>query len=503
MTATVRRLLAPGVGLLLGVALVAGVLPALVDEEPPTRAAVTASGAGAVGAASPAPDDGTTDGSALAAAPVEGSTPDAPAAGGTRGATAGATAVGSASSRGGGTDVGVTPTTIRIGVWVPDIGAIAGIPGLGDTGFDPSTYRNAYQTFADELNAKGGVHGRKVELVFYTMDATNEADANQQGCVFFTQQEKVFAIFNASVAQGYALDCIHKGSGAVAYSSNGFEPALYRGGWLVTQEANMGRVLRAYVQTVDRRGELKGKRLALMEQAKFQRLSDELFLPLLEAAGYSIVHRSTMSDDTGQLGGQIPVEVNQLRAKQVDVVLSLMNVAQAGLVIQQADGQGFRPRWLMSDFGSGTDDLGPKLFPAGTNAAGVTALRSGEFRVGRPEAAYDARCAARYNARTSGRKVRNASSSRDNPYRYALYGCTAFDVFAAAALAAGPDLTRAGWLQAVSRLGTLPIGFAADGSLQPGKLDAGDRVRLLKFQSSCSPDGVNCWLPDGEFQPAG
>ena len=431
---------------------------------------------------------------------ASGAVPSGPATGSGGG---GGTATRSGTSGLTASDVGVTPTAIRIGVWVPDIGAIAKIPGLGDTGFDPATYRAAYDAFASELNAQGGVLGRKIELVYYTMDATNEADSNQQGCIFFSQQEKVFALFTASVGYESSFDCVHRATGAITYSTLGFEQHYYGGNWLVTQDAATNRVLRNLVAFFDGRGELRGKRIALVEQARLKTYSDQIVLPALKALGYDVVHRATMSDDTGQLGSQIPVEVNQMKAKGVEVALTLLNPAAAGLLIQNADQQLFHPRWLFSDFNAGTDDLGPRLFPANTDAAGLTSLRTGEFRTGGPEPAYDASCAARYNARTTGKKVRFGVTKQDNPYRYALYGCTAFDRFRAAALAAGPTLTHARWMAAIAAMGSVHIAFAADGTYGAGKTDAADLFRMVEFHASCAPDGNNCWLPSGEFTRPG
>jgi hypothetical protein len=396
-------------------------------------------------------------------------------------------------------DVGVSPSAIKIGVWVPDIGAIANVPGVGNTGFDPATYKAAYDALAADLNARGGVLGRRIEIVYYTLDATNDDESNRQGCVYFTQQQKVFAIFVAALGDESSFDCIHRGSGAVTFSVLGFDARSYGANWLVTQGASINRVLKNYVDTFHQRGELRGKKIGLVDQAGQKRATDDILIPLLKTYGYKVTHRATMTDDTSQLGSQIPVEVNQMKAKGVDVVLLVANALVDGLVAQNANLQRFTPRWLTSDFNAGTDDLVASLFPANTDAVGLTATRAGEFRAGRAEPAYDASCAKRYNARTKGKPVHRARTTADNPYRYALYACTSFDVFESAAKAAGAVLTRDGWMGAVQRLGPLPLGFGADGTFGRNKTDAADYVRTVTFRPSCAPDNANCWMPASDF----
>lgn len=95
--------------------------------------------------------------------------------------------------------VGVTPTAaddsavtkdeIKIGVSYVDLAAVraAGINR------DHGDYEKAYQTVIDDVNAKGGVNGRKIVPVYVGIDPIG-TDPAQQACVELTEDEKVFVV---------------------------------------------------------------------------------------------------------------------------------------------------------------------------------------------------------------------------------------------------------------------------------------------------------------------
>ncbi len=57
-------------------------------------------------------------------------------------------------------DVGVTAATIKIGFLLTDLTQSKKL--LGDIGADKADQQASYQAFVDEVNAGGGINGRKV-----------------------------------------------------------------------------------------------------------------------------------------------------------------------------------------------------------------------------------------------------------------------------------------------------------------------------------------------------
>jgi ABC-type branched-subunit amino acid transport system substrate-binding protein len=83
---------------------------------------------------------------------------------------------------------GVTPSTIKVGVTYADVAAIRNIINV-----DPGNYQVAYTTLFDQINAKGGIEGRKIVPVFAAVNPLGTAAAATV-CTQLTEDDKVFAV---------------------------------------------------------------------------------------------------------------------------------------------------------------------------------------------------------------------------------------------------------------------------------------------------------------------
>ncbi|MBV8982447.1 MAG: ABC transporter substrate-binding protein, partial [Acidimicrobiia bacterium] len=137
-------------------------------------------------------DQGTAGSAGVSGSGTSGAT----GAGGTSGGGAG----GSSTAAGGGSggpntasDVGVTPTSIKIG----NITSIQG--PFGPDAFSPMLY--GLEAFASSVNARGGVNGRKLNIDF--CDDKGSGDGNYACAQKLADQDKVFAYLgNNSQASG-------------------------------------------------------------------------------------------------------------------------------------------------------------------------------------------------------------------------------------------------------------------------------------------------------------
>ncbi|MEZ5165036.1 MAG: hypothetical protein R2695_00595 [Acidimicrobiales bacterium] len=134
--------------------------------------------AGLVGAA--CADDGTAT-TATTAAP---STP----AGTTPAGSTPDTAPGPSVEIPSGPSPGVTDDTIKIGITYVDL-----VPVRDFVDLDHGDYEATYQAIIDDINAKGGINGRKLEAVMAGVSPLGAEDADAT-CVQFAQDEKVFAV---------------------------------------------------------------------------------------------------------------------------------------------------------------------------------------------------------------------------------------------------------------------------------------------------------------------
>jgi hypothetical protein len=113
---------------------------------------------------------------------------------------------------------GVTPTTIAIGIPYCGSDCAAANGSLGADGEDPGDSRRYFQTAIDDVNARGGVQGRKLVPVFHKISANDSVDVSAQAmCETFTKDHKVAAIFFRT----QIIDECAKKAGIIAVTDSG------------------------------------------------------------------------------------------------------------------------------------------------------------------------------------------------------------------------------------------------------------------------------------------
>jgi hypothetical protein len=119
---------------------------------------------------------------------------------------------------------GVTATSIALGI--PYCNDCAGAnAALGAGGDNPGDTRRYYQAALDDVNARGGVLGRKLVPVFHEIKASQNLDASaQEACETWTQDHKVLAIFMRTEV---AYECARK-AGVLVMGKGGSGPVFER-----------------------------------------------------------------------------------------------------------------------------------------------------------------------------------------------------------------------------------------------------------------------------------
>ena len=84
-------------------------------------------------------------------------------------------------------DKGVTATTISVGV--PYVN-FAALKSLGVT-INDGSFPDAYNAIVDDMNAHGGINGRKIDLHLVEMNPSLPADA-ASSCAQLTEDDNVF-----------------------------------------------------------------------------------------------------------------------------------------------------------------------------------------------------------------------------------------------------------------------------------------------------------------------
>lgn len=500
----------PLYGLLLGISIgviVTGlVLPAVIDEDRGASAVLTQGGApgqvidgvdgvervegvAGVGGAPVAGVDGGVPGEATAGV-------DAPVG---AEATPGGAGAGGASQPGptGGTatDVGLSPTTIRLGILLTDLTNPTGV-AIGP-GISVEEQRAQWDALIEDLNKRGGVAGRKVELVYRNAKIL-EGDQMRATCQQLARDDRVFAVLDSGGAAIGDLPSCYTRQHQVPLLANGaagLMDEIYQasGGRLVTLHQRASRIMRSYAGELARAGHLKDQVCGVLAD-EFQGASPKggaLLEAALEAKGCQVAHRATMSADLATGASQVPVAVQQMRTKGVTFVLLLANPIYATQFVQEAKAQSYQPRYSLTDWLGGVTDFAIQNMPNEFDGAlGVTATRIGSARANHPPNAVAEECAAIFR-----RKHGQTLDPKGQGYQLNAHACALFRLFVKGAQPLGMRLTRTSFLDSVARSGPFDPGYQSTGTLRPGKPDLADGVRIVAASISC-----NCWVAtDQEF----
>ena len=267
---------------------------------------------------------------------------------------------------------GVDAKTINIGIpYTVNSGAANAAIGAGK--ISQGDGRQQGQILADDINAHGGIAGRKLNLIFHQFDSTSTATADaqeQQECDDYTKDHKVFAVFEGSGVRDLTRTCI-EGAGSLLVDNplttsdqsvfdrykhyveiEGFRldrmaavwpTELAAQGWLNGRDPNTGAD-----------SPLKAKiGIVTYDYPTFSNTVDKVLVPKLASMGYKVdpndVRKVTWlqsNADAGSLAAGLSAAV--LRFRQ-DNVTHVMIMDERGvmtlLFVEQAQSQQYFPRY--------------------------------------------------------------------------------------------------------------------------------------------------------------
>lgn len=402
---------------------------------------------------------------------------------GTGGTTGGTGTTGAAETRRA-SDVGITASTIKLGIVTPDTKTLE---ALGYP-VNPGDAKSQWQSFFDDINARGGIGGRKITAVYANTDVI-DANAMRETCRKFTEDEKVFAVLSTAGFYGQPVLCIAQEHKTPFFSIDG-QPAEWQTqnapGRLFTTPQNKSRTLTNYVDWLHRTGALKGKKIGLLDIQGFDKIPvDKNLKPMLKKLGYTITSEYTFSEETQESSGQMAVAVNQMRQAGVDTILPAVNLIIGTQFVTAADGQAYRPRWYTSDFAGSAQNLYANKMPDSFDGTvGLTSFRTGEAQAGVAQSSDEANCQRIYE-KSSGRKL-NRSSLANVEYDSTMAACGVVQFWGAGMSTSGVNPTRATFAAAMAGLPPLAIpGIGVGGHVNQGKQDLADYARAVVWRKSC------------------
>lgn len=284
----------------------------------------------------------------------------------------GGTGIGGGGSAGGplAAGPGVTATTINVGI-IYAVNSGAANAAIGAAGISQGDEKANYTVLINDLNAHGGVAGRKVVGIYHSVDAESTASANDQyqaACDDLTQDHKVYAVFAGN--NETLLQCLHN-RGVLAISANltiadaaVFKRYPY---YFEINSLNLDRIAAAEVPALKAQNYFSGWDAATgqpsgahakvgvvtIDTPAFNHATDQVLVPGLAKLGYAPaaadvvrVPYASQESDVGAQAAAISGAVLKFRSDAVTHVIILEASATVSLLFgNNADKQHYYPRY--------------------------------------------------------------------------------------------------------------------------------------------------------------
>ncbi|HXQ59672.1 MAG TPA: ABC transporter substrate-binding protein [Acidimicrobiales bacterium] len=422
---------------------------------------------------------------------------------------------------------GVSAHTINVVFPVSNLQALSLNLGFA-TDVEYTEQSQAIELFVTQINDSGGIHGRKINPVIVPFDPTNET-AMRALCKDWTEGgADVFAV----------LDGVGTwtGDNQLCITEEGHTPLLSQ--WTtVTNWTQKGSpylwwtgpddaaILQATVSWGLSGGLLgHGQKLGVIagDRASDQTALNQYLLPDLKRAGVTPVVETIAADpsDSSATNSEAPLAIQQLRGDGVTSILPLIPFNVFYPVLQAETQQQYFPRLLLSDYEESIESaLGLLPIPyqkALDGQEGLTAETLGGIDDTRPESqgGYDSGVRSCF---TTWHKAYPQIPKGNQNYFIEEQGpvqawCQEIRLFAAAASAAGPDLNRRTFVEAMAKISNFPGGYSPTLSYGPETFSGPTQYRIVRLHtnippsSQCKfpfdhiPEGV-CWVVVENWRP--
>jgi len=393
--------------------------------------------------------------------------------------------------------VGVTPTEIKLGVALIDFNCVKDFVDSIRINQD-----QVYQSFIDDVNAKGGINGRKIVPVYDSYCPIGTAGPLAV-CTKLTEDDKVFAITgNFFDSSGDGQTCVTKQHERILLSFNLTQAIIDKAppGLLLYAGATNERTTRVVLQLLQKERTLVGKKVAALGATPEAGVVNGTVVPGLRRLGLQLGTTAILSitgADTTAAQAQLDSFIERWKGEGVGAVFLAGNEVSGAKQFVTKIRSAMPKVILISD---NTDVQGPGQDE--TKAGIKPNPYEGILSAGGPTPAeYDKSehwkyCAAIYEKYTH-KHAPNSQEVVPGPGGKTLDtnasindACQVITMFRDIATRVGKYLNNANWTTTVDSFGHIEnYGSGPYSSLHKGKYDAEDNFRLEAFDSSIPPTG--------------
>jgi hypothetical protein len=412
---------------------------------------------------------------------------------------------------------GVTKSAINVVFPVVNLQALSSVYGFaGDVEYTEQA--KAIHLFVGQINAAGGINGRKINAIVSSFNPASESDMRAL-CKDWTEgSPAAFAVLDGvgdwtgdnelCVAQEGHTPFIGQWTTVSNWTQEG-SPYLW---WTGPDDAS---ILQAVVQWGHSAGLLGGHRkvgVIAGDRASDQLALTDYLLPDLKRIGVQPVVETIPAQpaEAAATGSDAPLIVEKLRAAGVDSVIPLMPFNAVLPVLSAETQQKYFPKLLLSDYESSIESaLGLLPIPfekALDGQEGVTTETLGGIDDSRPEAQGGYDPGVRSCWTTWHKAYPEIPKGNMNDFieeQGPVQGwCQEIRLFAKAASMAGPDLNRRTFVEAMSNIKDYPGGYTPILTFGPGKFSGPTEYEVVSLHNNVPPTSV-CRLPLGPLPPQG
>jgi Periplasmic binding protein len=397
---------------------------------------------------------------------------------------------------------GVTANAINVVFPVVAINSEAGQLGFAeDKEYNEQAY--AIRLYVNQINAAGGIHGRKINPIIVSYDPANATEMRSL-CQQWTQgNPPVFAVIDAIGTW--------TGDNELCVTQEGHTPMI--AAWTTTTNwtdqgspylwwtgADQAPVLKATVQWGVASGRLgKGKKVGVVvsDQSGDQAALHSYLLPDLKAAGITpqVFTVAAGLNETASTDSDAQLAVERLKAAAVQSVIPMLPENAFFPYVGAENQQKFFPQLLLSDYQSSIEvalGLIPVPYETALNGQeGVTTETLGGFDDARPQAqgGYDPgvrSCYATWH-KAHPKAIKGASSFYIEEQGPIQAWCSSIRLFAQAATNAGTQLNRRTFVTALSNIKNFPGGLSPIWTFGPDKFYGPSTYTVVKIHNNVPP----------------
>jgi hypothetical protein len=407
--------------------------------------------------------------------------------------------------------VGVTPTELKLGVALIDFNCVKDFVDSIRVDQD-----KVYQAFIDDINAKGGIAGRKIVSVYNTYCPIGNAGA-LSACTKLTEDDKVFAVTgNFYDTSGDGQVCIAKQHERVIMSFNLSQAIIDKAppGLIIYPGATNERTTRVVLQLLQRQRTLAGKKVATLGATQQAAAVNGTVVPGLRKLGVQLgttaILSITGSSDQSAALTQLDSFIERWKGEGVEAVFLSGNEVSSSQFVTKL--RGAMPKVILVVDNTDVKTAGQDAVKAHIKPNPYEGILSagGPLPLEYDNSDHWKYCAAIYEKYT-GKHAPNSQEVVPGPGGKTLEtnasindACQLLTMFRDIANRVGKNLNNANWTATVDSFGHIDnYGSGPYSSLHKGKYDAEDNFRLEAFDSSIGTKGDWRALTAVENTPGG